>query len=318
MPELPDITVYIRALNEKIMNRKLIGIRIASPFVLRTVTPPVSEMAGKTVTEIRRLGKQIVLRLGEPDESRTLFVVIHLMIAGRLHWKPVGAKLPGKLALAAFDFDNGTLMFTEAGTKKRASLHLAEGEGELTRYDRGGLDLLSADAGAFAQALRRENHTIKRALTDPNVLSGVGNAYSDEILHRAQMSPFKQTRQISEDEYGQLLAAAKEVMLWWIERLDAERNGSFPEKVTAFRPEMAVHGKYGKPCPVCGDMVQRISYADNEANYCVTCQTGGKLLADRGLSRLLKSDWPKNLAELEAIRSGAHNNTGKHAPEPSD
>lgn len=318
MPELPDITVYIRALDEQILNRKLTGIRIASPFVLRTVAPPVSETTGQTVTEIRRLGKQIVLCLGVPNESPKLFVVIHLMIAGRLHWKPAGAKLPGKLALAAFDFDSGTLLFTEAGTKKRASLHLAEGEEELTRYDRGGLDLLSADTGSFAEALRRENHTIKRALTDPNVLSGVGNAYSDEILHRAKLSPFKQTRQLSEDEYSRLLAAAKKVMLEWIERLDSERNGAFPEKVTAFRPEMAVHGKYGKPCPVCGDRVQRISYADNEANYCVTCQTGGKLLADRGLSRLLKSDWPRTLAELEAIRSGAHKNTGNHAPELSD
>lgn len=305
MPELPDITVYIRALEERVLQKRLAGVRIASPFVLRTVVPPISEAAGKTVVELRRLGKQIVIGLGEPGSAPQLFIVVHLMISGRLHWKNSLAKLPGKVALAAFDFEDGVLMFTEAASKKRASINIIGDEGALADFDRGGLDVMSASPAEFAAVLRRENHTIKRALTDPRVLSGIGNAYSDEILHRAGMSPFKQTCQFSDVELEQLLAAVHAVMEEWIERLDKERKGGFPEKVTAFRPEMAVHGKFGKPCPRCGDPVQRISYADNESNYCVTCQTGGKLLADRGLSRLLKSDWPKTLAELEARRRGA-------------
>jgi formamidopyrimidine-DNA glycosylase len=304
MPELPDITVYIRALEERVLQRKLVGVRVSSPFVVRTVAPPISDAAGKTVIELRRLGKQIIFGLGEPDGAAQLFIVVHLMISGRFHWKPPGAKLPSKLALAAFDFENGVLMFTEAATKKRASIHVVAGEQQLEDFDRGGLDVMSASPAAFASALRRENHTIKRALTDPRLLSGIGNAYSDEILHRAGMSPFKQTNQFSDIEFEQLLNAVRIVMSEWIERFDSERKGGFPEKVTAFRPEMAVHGRYGKPCPRCGDAVQRISYADNEANYCATCQTSGKLLADRGLSRLLKSDWPRTLAELESKRRG--------------
>ena len=303
MPELPDVTVYIRALEERVLQKTLVGVRISSPFVVRTVTPPISAAKGKTVTELKRLGKQVVFGLGEPDGPSELFLIVHLMIAGRFHWKPPGAKLPGKLALAAFDFEDGVLMFTEAGTKKRASINLVASEGALQDFDRGGQDVMSASTAEFANVLRRENHTIKRALTDPRLLSGIGNAYSDEILHRAKMSPFKQTGQFSDAEFEQLLGAVRSVMEEWITRMDSERKGGFPEKVTAFRPEMAVHGKYGKPCPVCGDTVQRISYADNEANYCVTCQTGGKLLADRGLSRLLKSDWPKTLTDLESIKS---------------
>jgi formamidopyrimidine-DNA glycosylase len=304
MPELPDVTVYIRALEERVLHKTLVGVRVSSPFVVRTVNPPISASAGKTITEIRRLGKQIVFGLGTPGGRSELYLIVHLMIAGRFHWKPTGAKLPGKMALAAFDFKDGVLMFTEAGTKKRASINMAASEAALEDFDRGGLDVMSSTIAEFASALRRENHTIKRALTDPRLLSGIGNAYSDEILHRAKMSPFKQTGQFSDAEFEDLLLAVRSVMQEWIDRLDGERKGGFPEKVTAFRQEMAVHGKYGKPCPVCGDPVQRISYADNEANYCVTCQTGGKLLADRGLSRLLKSDWPKTLAELEVKRRG--------------
>ncbi len=304
MPELPDITVYIRALEERVLHKMLVGVRVTSPFVVRTVTPPISSAAGKTLLELRRLGKQIVFGLGDPGQPAQLFIVIHLMISGRLHWKPVGAKLPGKMALAAFDFENGVLMFTEAATKKRASIHVVAGDDNLLDdFDRGGLDPMFATTASFASTLRSENHTIKRALTDPRLLSGIGNAYSDEILHRAKMSPFKQTGQFSDEEFEQLHDAVRTVMNEWVDRLDSERKGGFPEKVTAFRPEMAVHGRYGKPCPRCGDTVQRISYADNEANYCVTCQTGGKLLADRGLSRLLKSDWPRTLGELEALRS---------------
>ncbi len=304
MPELPDITVYIRAMNERILGQPLKAVRVGSPFVVRTVAPPISSAIDKTVLEIRRLGKQIVFCMGEPGGSLELFVVIHLMIAGRFLWRKPKSGLPGKLGLAAFDFEDGTLVFTEAGTKKRASIHCVGSELALQDFDRGGLDVMNCSLEEFSAALTRENHTIKRSLTDPRTLSGIGNAYSDEVLHRAHISPFKQTSQFSQDDFQNLLLSIRSVMSEWIKLLDAERKGGFPEKVTAFRPEMAVHGKYGQPCPVCEDLVQRISYADNEANYCVTCQTGGKLLADRGLSRLLKSDWPKTLAELEVRRSG--------------
>ena len=273
-------------------------IRLASPFLLRTVSPTVSEMSGKRVTGMRRMGKRIVFEL-EDD----LFIVIHLMISGRLHWKAPGASVGGKVGLAAFDFENGTLLLTEASTKKRAALYLARGEKGLLEHMRGGLEVLEADLPAFSAALTRENHTLKRSLTDPRLFSGIGNAYSDEILHRARLSPVKLTQQMTEVEISALYHAARESLEEWVERLEREADGKFPEKVTAFRDDMAVHGKYGKPCPVCGSPVQRIVYAENEANYCAPCQTGGKLLADRGLSRLLKGDWPKTLAELEERKS---------------
>ena len=300
MPELPDVTVYVERLRAYTIGRPLERIRLASPFVLRSVDPSPAELAGRPVEAIGRIGKRIVLSL-EGD----LHAVIHLMIAGRLRWHPPGAKPPNKIGLAAFDFPHGTLIFTEASPKKRASLHLVRGRAALADFDRGGLDLFSATTADFAAALREENHTIKRALTDPTVLDGVGNAYSDEILHRAKMSPFRQTRQLDDAEMARLHAASKEVLTEWIDRLRADVGDRFPDKVTAFRDEMAVHGKYGKPCPVCGDPVQRIVYADNEANYCATCQTGGKLLADRALSRLLKDDWPRSLEELEERKARA-------------
>jgi formamidopyrimidine-DNA glycosylase len=294
MPELPDILAYIRALESRTIGKRLEKIRIASPFLLRTVSPKPAELEGKTVLGLRRLGKRIVFAL-EDD----LFIVIHLMISGRLHWKNAPAKLGGKMNLAAFDFENGSLLFTEAATKKRASLHLARGEEALREHMRGGLEVLESDLLSFADILVSENHTLKRALTDPRLFSGIGNAYSDEILHRACLSPVKLTQRMTQPEIAALYAAVRGVLEEWVERLTVETGGGFPEKVTAFRPEMAVHGKFGKPCPVCETPVQRIAYADNELNYCPTCQTGGKLLADRGMSRLLKSDWPKTLAELE-------------------
>ena len=268
--------------------------RIASPFVLRSYDPPIAAIQGQPVEATGRIGKRLVLSF--PGD---LHLVIHLMIAGRLRWKKAGIAVPKKVGLAAFDFPHGTLLFTEASPKKRASLTLVRGAAALAEIDRGGIDLLTSSTAAVAKALREENHTIKRALTDPTVIDGVGNAYSDEILHRARMSPFRQTRQLDDREIAVLHAAAKEVLTEWILRLRAEVGEGFPDEVTAFRPEMAVHGKYGEPCPVCGSPVQRIRYADNEANYCVTCQTGGKLLADRSLSRLLKDNWPKTLDELE-------------------
>jgi formamidopyrimidine-DNA glycosylase len=284
VPELPDVTVYVERLREFAVGQPIEGIRIASPFVLRSVAPSPRE----------RLGKRIVI---EVEQDR--FIVIHLMIAGRLRWKEPRAKLPGKLALAGFDFPNGTLVFTEASGKKRASLHVVAGRAGLADFDRGGLDVMAATPAQFADRLRGERHTVKRALTDPTLFDGIGNAYSDEILHAAKLSPFRLTTAMTDDEVGRLHRACKDQLALWTARLRADVGDGFPDKVTAFRPDMAVHGKYGQPCPVCGTKVQRIVYADNEANYCPTCQTDGKLLADRSLSRLLKADWPKTLEELE-------------------
>lgn len=293
MPELPDITVYIEALESRIVGQPLERTRIAKPFLLRSVDPPISAANGKRATGVRRMGKRIVLEL-EDD----LFLVIHLMIAGRLRWVAAGAKVPGKLGLAAFDFPNGTLILTEAGSKRRASLWLVRGEAGLEQFDRGGLEVLDADVEQFAERLKRENHTLKRSLTDPRLFSGIGNAYSDEILHRAQLSPVKHTSRLTEDEVARLFDSTRSVLIEWTDRLRQESANDFPGKVTAFREEMAVHGKFGQPCPVCGTPVQRIRYADNETNYCPRCQTEGKLLADRALSRLLKQDWPRSIDEL--------------------
>jgi formamidopyrimidine-DNA glycosylase len=293
MPELPDITLYIEALERRVVGQRIEAIRVRSPFLVRTYDPPLSAIEGKTVREIRRLGKRIVF--GFEDD---LWLILHLMIAGRLHWKDRGAKFPGKGGLAAFDFPNGTLLLTEAGSKHRASLHLVRGVDALREHDPGGLDVFAATINEFAAALRRENHTLKRALTDPRIFDGIGNAYSDEILHRAKLSPFALSRKLPDEEVDRLFAATKEVLREWIERFRQQVGEGFPEKVTAFRPEMAVHGKFGKPCPVCGAPVQRIRYADNETNYCPRCQTEGRILADRSLSRLLKDDWPGHLDEL--------------------
>jgi formamidopyrimidine-DNA glycosylase len=293
MPELPDITVYIEALESRVVGQILEHVRIAKPFLLRSVDPPISAAQGKRVTGVRRMGKRIVLDL-EDD----LFLVIHLMIAGRLRWLPAGGKAPGKIGLAAFDFSNGTLILTEAGSKRRASLWLVRGESSLDQFERGGLEVLDSTLDDFTERLTRENHTLKRSLTDPRLFSGIGNAYSDEILHRAKLSPVKHTRRLSEEETARLFDATKTVLIEWSDRLRAESKGDFPAKVTAFREEMAVHGKFGQPCPVCGTPVQRIRYADNETNYCPRCQTEGKLLADRALSRLLKQDWPRSIDEL--------------------
>ncbi|MFL5522569.1 MAG: Fpg/Nei family DNA glycosylase [Gemmatimonadaceae bacterium] len=293
MPELPDITVYIEALAGRVVGQTLEKTRIAKPFLLRSVEPPISAANGKRVIGLRRMGKRIVLEL-EDD----LFLVIHLMIAGRLRWVPAGGKVPGKVGLAAFDFPTGTLILTEAGSKRRASLWLVRGEQSLEQFARGGLEVLDAGIAEFSERLTRENHTLKRSLTDPRLFSGIGNAYSDEILHRARLSPVKHTRRLSEEETTRLFDATRAVLVEWTERLRQESGGDFPAKVTAFRDEMAVHGKFGQPCPVCGTPVQRIRYADNETNYCPRCQTDGKLLADRALSRLLKQDWPKSIDEL--------------------
>ena len=293
MPELPDIVVYLDCLEPRVKGQALEKVRLASPFLLRTVEPPINAIFGKQVLGLSRLGKRIVFSL-EDD----LFLVLHLMIAGRLHWKDRGAKFPGKGGLAAFDFANGTLLLTEAGSKHRASLHLVRGAEALREHDPGGLDVFAATTEEFATTLRRENHTLKRALTDPRLFDGIGNAYSDEILHRAKLSPFALTRKLPDEEAARLLAATIVVLREWIERFRLQVGEGFPEKVTAFRPEMAVHGKFGKPCPVCGAPVQRIRYADNETNYCPRCQTEGRILADRSLSRLLKDDWPGHLDEL--------------------
>jgi len=298
MPELPDVTVYVESLRSRIVGAILRRIRIASPFLLRSVDPPPGEAEGRRVSGVRRLGKRIVVEL-----EGGLFVVLHLMIAGRLRWKEAGAKIPGRLGLAAFDFDAGTLLLTEAGTKRRASLHLARGEAALSDFHRGGLEILESDLDAFKEALRRESHTLKRALTDPGLFSGVGNAYSDEILHRARLSPLRLTRQLSDEEAARLREAAVRTLEEWTGRLRREASDRFPEKVTAFREGMAVHGRHGQPCPDCGTLVQRIVYAENECNYCPRCQTGGRLLADRSLSRLLKDDWPKTIEELENARA---------------
>ena len=297
MPELPDVAVYLEALGPRILGARLERVRLLTPFLLRSVDPPVSAVAGKTVIGLRRLGKRVVVAL--EDE---LFLVIHLMIAGRLHWKPAGAKPPGKIGLAAFDFSTGTLTLTEAGTKKRASLDVVRGEAALRAHDPGGIEVLDADLGAFRAALTAENHTLKRVLTDPRVFSGIGNAYSDEILHRARLSPVKHSQTLDDDEIRRLYEATRAVLTEWVERLRREAGEDFPEGVTAFRPDMAVHGRYGQPCPECGALVQRIVYADNETNYCARCQTGGRMLADRSLSRLLHADWPRTLDEWEARR----------------
>ena len=294
MPELPDVDLYIHALRQRIVGHQLEAIRFASPFLLRSITPSPDEVINRTVVGLRRVGKRIVWEL-EGD----VFVIIHLMIAGRFRWHARGAPIPGKVGLAAFDFDNGTLMLTEAGSKRQASLHFVRGQAALSEHDPGGLEPLDASLAEFAATLRRENHTVKRALTDPHLLSGIGNAYSDEILHAARMSPMKQTTQLTDGEIERLFNATLATLSSWRQRLLDETGDRFPEKVTAFRKGMAVHGRYGQPCPVCNSPVQRIRYAANEANYCPTCQTGGKLLADRSLSRLLKSDWPRSLEELE-------------------
>ena len=293
MPELPDITVYIEALEARVVGQPLERIRIAKPFLLRSVDPPISAANGKKILGVRRMGKRIVLEL-EAD----LCLVIHLMIAGRLRWQPSGTKVPGKLGLAAFDFSNGTLILTEAGSKRRASLWLVRGETGLEQFARGGLEVLDATLADFKARLTNENHTLKRSLTDPRLFSGIGNAYSDEILHRAKLSPVKHTKRLTDEEIATLFEATKQILVEWTQRLRDEAGGDFPSKVTAFRDEMAVHGKFGQPCPVCGTPVQRIRYADNETNYCPRCQTEGKLLADRALSRLLKGDWPKSIDEL--------------------
>ncbi len=299
MPELPDVAVYVEALARRVLGEPLERVRLASPFVLRSVEPPPAAAEGRRVVAVRRLGKRIVLEL-----EGGLFLVLHLMIAGRLRWRPRGAKPPGRRGLAAFDFPGGTLLLTEAGSKKRASLHLVAGEAALTAHDPGGLEVLEADLPAFRAALAAESHTLKRALTDPRILSGIGNAYSDEILHRARLSPFKRTGDLSGEELERLFRASREVLAEWLERTRREVGEGFPEKVTAFREGMAVHGRYRRPCPVCGTPIQHVLYAENEANYCPTCQTGGKLLADRVLSRLMKDDWPRTLEELEARRKG--------------
>ena len=294
MPELPDVTVYLEALERRLLGEQLLRIRLGSPFLLRTVTPAPAELAGKSVVGLRRIGKRIVIELEEK-----LFLVIHLMIAGRFKWLAAGAKIPGgKAGLAAFDFTSGTLALTEQGAKRRASLHLVRGEEELEQFDPGGMEIFDVTLDQFRDALRRERHTLKRSLTDPHLFSGIGNAYSDEILHRARLSPVQMTTNLSDEEVETLFEATKAVLGEWTDRLRAGAGDRFPEKVTAFRPEMAVHGKYNEPCPVCGTKVQRIVYAENETNYCARCQTGGKLLADRAMSRLLHGDWPKSIDEL--------------------
>jgi formamidopyrimidine-DNA glycosylase len=310
MPELPDIVAYIGALESRIVGQRLERVRVASPFLLRTIQPTTSDVEGRTVRELRHIGKRIAIGVdgGPPGSSPhnevapvRLWLVLHLMIAGRLHWRPPGAKLGGRQNLAAFDFPDGSLTLTEAGTKRRASLHILAGEEGLRSVDPGGIDVFSADLPAFRAALSAENHTLKRALTDPRYVSGIGNAYSDEILHAAQLSPLAQTQKLKPEEWERLFAATQQTLNLWVDRLRTEARQGFPEKVTAFRKDMAVHGRYGLPCPVCGEKVLRIRYADNETNYCARCQTGGKVLADRGLSRLLGSDWPRTLEELEAL-----------------
>jgi formamidopyrimidine-DNA glycosylase len=297
MPELPDIAAYVSALEPRILAQPIEQIRLASPFLLRTAQPPLTDVEGRIVRELRRIGKRIAIGV-EGD----LWLVLHLMIAGRLHWRPRGAKLAGRRSLAAFDFPNGSLVLTEAGTKHRASLYVVSGEVGLQSMDPGGIDILSSNLGSFREVLTAENRTLKRALTDPRLLSGVGHAYSDEILHAAQLSPIALTQKLKPDEWERLFAATQETLKLWINRLRVEAEAGFPEKVTAFRKDMAVHGRYGESCPRCGEKIQRIRYADNETNYCARCQTGGKVLADRSLSRLLRSDWPRTLDELEALK----------------
>jgi formamidopyrimidine-DNA glycosylase len=293
VPELPDVTVYVELIAAKTVDRTIERVRISNPFVVRSVDPPIREVEGKTVRELRRIGKRIAIGLED-----NLWIVIHLMIAGRFRWLKPGAKIPGRLGLAAFDFENGTLLLTEAGTQRRASITVVRGEEALAAIDRGGVEPLEADEKTFGEQLMKENHTLKRSFTDPRLFSGIGNAYSDEIFHRARISPIKLTSRLTPEEISRLYNATREVLVEWTERLRAEAGGEFPTKVTAFHDEMAVHGRYGKPCPVCGTPVQRIRYASNETNYCARCQTEGRLLADRALSRLLKQDWPKSIDEL--------------------
>jgi formamidopyrimidine-DNA glycosylase len=293
LPELPDITVYVEALEKRIIGRRLERIRIANPFLVRSVDPPMSDTEGHTVVQIRRLGKRIAIGF-----ENDLWIVIHLMIAGRFRWVAPGAKIPGKLGLAAFDFESGTLILTEAGSTRRASLYVVKDEAALESIDRGGLEPLECSLADFSERLTGENHTLKRSLTDPTLFSGIGNAYSDEILHRARLSPLRLTSKLTTDEIARLYSATRETLVDWIGKLRDEAGDDFPRNVTAFREEMAVHGRYGKPCPVCGTPVQRIRYASNETNYCPRCQTEGRLLADRAMSRLLKQDWPKSIDEL--------------------
>jgi formamidopyrimidine-DNA glycosylase len=295
VPELPDVIVYIEALQSRITGQTVQRARLLSPFALRSTSPPFSAIEGKRVKGLQRLGKQIVFEF-----ENDLFMVIHLMIAGRFQWKPKGKTIGGRLALALFEFEAGTLFLTEAGSKKRASIHMAQGRSELRRFDRAALEVLECTLSDFREALTRENHTVKRSLTDPRLFSGIGNAYSDEILHRARLSPMKWTSKLTDDEISVLYEATRSALSEWTERLRRESASEFPSKVTAFRPEMAVHGKYGEPCPVCASPVQRIVYAENECNYCATCQTGGRLLADRAMSRLLKEDWPRSIDEWDA------------------
>jgi formamidopyrimidine-DNA glycosylase len=297
VPELPDIAAYISALEDRVVGRPVERVRLANPFLLRTAQPPISNAEGRTVHEVRRIGKRIAIGL-----DGDLWLVLHLMIAGRLHWRAAGAKLAGRNALAAIDFPNGSLVLTEAGSKRRASLHVLSGEDELRLADPGGVDVFSSDLASFRAALTAENRTLKRALTDPHTISGIGNAYSDEILHAAQLSPIMLTHKLSPPEWERLFTATRTTLQLWIDQFTAEAKTRFPEHVTAFRDDMAVHGRYGKPCPVCGETVRRIRYADNETNYCPRCQTGGKILADRALSRLLGADWPRTLEELETRR----------------
>ena len=297
MPELPDIAAYISALEPRIVGQPIKRVRLASPFLLRTVEPPIADVEGRIVRQLRRIGKRIAIGV-EGD----LWLVLHLMIAGRLHWRTPGAKFSGRRSLAALDFPDGSLVLTEAGTKRRASLHVVSGEEGLRSVDPGGIDIFASDLASFRAALTAENRTLKRALTDPRLVSGIGNAYSDEILHAAQLSPVTLTHKLEQHEWERLFAAARQTLSVWIDRLRAEGEVGFPENVTAFRKDMAVHGRYGKPCPRCGEKIQRIRYADNETNYCARCQTGGRVLADRGLSRLLGSDWPRTLEELEALK----------------
>jgi formamidopyrimidine-DNA glycosylase len=299
VPELPDILLYLHALRSRVVGHRVEHVRMASPFLLRSIDPPLASIEGRAIVDLHRLGKRIVM-----EAEGELFLVFHLMIAGRFRWKPSGTRIPGKVGLLAIDFDNGTLLLTEAGTKRQASLYVVQGRAALADHDRGGIQVLDADLAAFDRALRSDNHTLKRALTDPHLFSGIGNAYSDEILHAARLSPFKQTQSLTDDDVRRLYESTRTTLLQWIARLRDQAGDEFPEKVTAFHEEMAVHGRYGKPCPDCGSPVQRVVYAANEANYCATCQTGGRLLADRALSRLLREDWPRTLDELERRKRG--------------
>ena len=297
MPELPDILLYLHALGPRVLDHRVTGVRLANPFLLRSIDPPLDPVVNRRVVALHRLGKRIVFELeGE------VFLVFHLMIAGRFRWKPAGTRIPGKVGLFALDFENGTLLLTEAGSKRQASLHVVAGRPALAEHDPGGIDVLAADLPTFATVLQRDNHTLKRALTEPRLFSGIGNAYSDEILHVAQLSPFKQTQSLTDAEMRRLHGSTLTVLRWWIDHLRDAAGDAFPEKVTAFHDQMAVHGRFGRPCPECGSPVQRVVYAANEANYCATCQTGGRLLADRALSRLLREDWPRTLDDLERRR----------------